>query len=255
MRRLITLALGVAFLVGVSVPGAYFYLSHELPPLNTATQVEHALKLFVEGQRQQALSGIDPTRVEPFQLLTRDQLSEGLLAGDLSSLGCPDFFSAPSESGYPWIARLVAYGSGGGMGGPGPGRCELRFADRLANVLGLPSDAHRAVAVYDFHNALTKEQLLVDELSARYFDAGVIGVRAVAKKLFGKEPKALSLAESAELLMAGLNYQDILNCHDPITLGKVRNNVLEGMAAMNLVKRDAVERAKKERLHCLSRPG
>jgi hypothetical protein len=255
MRMLLTLVVGVVVLMGVVVPFLYFYLSSDLPPLSNRVEVEKALKLYVEGQRQQALAGIDPTQVEPFAVLTRDRISEGLLAGALTTEGCPDYFSSPSEEGWTWLSRNVGYGLGQGLGGPGPGRCELRFSDRLANVLGLPTGAHRAVAIYNFHHALTKEELLLDELSSRYFYAGIIGVRAASKKLFGKEPRALSLAESAELLLAEVNYKDILNCHDPNTLFKVRNNVLEGLAAMNLVKREAVDRAKKEKLHCLSRPG
>jgi hypothetical protein len=255
MRQLLTVLLGIALLVGVGLPAAYFLFERDLPPLGDYDQVSHTLKIFVEGQQQRALAGIDPRRVEAFEVLSRDQLSEGLIAGALTIEGCPDFFTGQREEGLAWLWRDVGFALGMGKGAPGPGQCDLKYADRLADALGLPSGVHRAIAIYEFHYALTKEQLLMAELSSRYFGTGVLGVRSASKHLFGKEPRQLTLAESAELLLAEGNYTSILNCKAPDNLKTMRNNILNSMSAMNLVKKELVEKAKKEPLFCITRPG
>lgn len=255
MRKLFVLVFGVCFLGALLIPAAYFMLSRDLPPLVTREEVLHTLKLFVEGERQRQFAGINAKMVEPFQLLKPEELSQPLRAAVLAVEGCPDYFSFPKELDSQWLPRVVGYGVGGGLGDPGPGRCEMSYADRVAGALGLPGNAHRAVAIYELRNALTKEELLDLELSSRWFAPGVLGIRSASKRLMGKEPRALDVAESAELLLAEGDYQGVLDCKNPTVLRIQRNNLIERMAALNLIKRPEAERAKAEKLRCLGRPG
>jgi hypothetical protein len=254
MRQLFAVFMGACVLVGLFVPAMYIKYEGDLPPLDTRADVLRTLKVYIEGQRQQALAGIDPTRIEAFEMITKENTPEGILMGALSTEGCPDYFSYPKEDGPTWASRLINFGAGNGTGGPGPGRCELRFSDRLADSLGLPTGVHRAIAIYKFHASLSKQELLQLELSARYFGPGILGVKSAAKRLFGKDPSKLSLAESAELLMAEGNYDMILHCKEPSKLRTWRNNVIDAMAGFNLVKREAADQAKTQKLFCLSRP-
>jgi len=255
MRKLFMLLFGVAFLLALAVPATYLLLERDLPPLQTRPEILHTLKIYVEGQREQVFAGVDARLVQPFAVLGKGELSPALVSGALAVDGCPDYFALPQETGATWAARLIAYGMGQGMGGPGPGRCELDFADRLAGALGLPSDAHRAVAIQQLHAALDKRDLLDLELSSRYFAPGVLGVEAASRHLMGKSARALTLAEAAELLMAERDYDAIWRCKNPTVLRLQRNNVISQMAAFKLVDRAAADRAKGARLHCLSRPG
>jgi len=255
MRRLFALALGATLLLALALPAAYFVLQRDLPPLFTRDEIVHTLKIYVEGQRQQAFAGVNVGMVEPFTALGPKDLGQPLLDGALAVQGCPDYFTSEKEAGAAWLMRVVQFGSGLGFGGAGPGNCELQFADRLAGALGLPGDAKRALAVHEIHEGLSKRELLDLELSSRYFAPGILGVRSASKRLMGKEPGALSIAEAAELLLAEREYARVLDCRNPTLLRIARNNVIEQMAAFALIKRAAAEKAKSERLHCLSRPG
>ncbi|MBS2028377.1 MAG: transglycosylase domain-containing protein [Deltaproteobacteria bacterium] len=255
MRKLLALVMGVVFLLALGVPASYLVLARDLPPLWSRDEVVHTMKIFVEGQRQQQFAGVNSQLVEPFVSLGEDELSAPLVNGALAASGCPDYFGPVKEDGSAWLGRVVSFGMGNGYGSPGPGRCELLFADRLAIALGLPSGPHRALAAYEIHQSLTPRELIDLELSVRYFAPGILGVRAASKRLMGKEPKALNVAETAELLLAEVDYDEVWRCKNPTLLKIKRNNVIEEMAGFNLLPRPEAERAKNQSLRCLGRPG
>jgi hypothetical protein len=255
MRKLFALALGAVFLLALAVPAAYFLLARDLPPLFTHDEILHTLKIYVEGQRQKEFAGVDAKMVEPFEPMRQQDLAPALLSGALAVQGCPDYFTTEKETGAAWLLRVVQFGLGMGFGAAGPGNCEIQFADRLAGALGLPTDAHRAVVVQELHNGLSKRELLQLELSCRYFAPGILGVRSASRRLMGKEPRALSVAEAAELLLAERDYAKVFDCRNPTLLRIDRNNAIEQMAAFKLISRSEAEAAKRQALHCLSRPG
>jgi len=255
MRKLLALVMAAVFLLAIGVPASYMVLARDLPPLWNKDEVLHTMKIFVEGQRQQQFAGVNTQLVEPFVSLGENELSPALVNGALAATGCPDYFAGSKEDGNAWLGRVLNFGMGNGYGSPGPGRCELLFADRLALALGLPSGPHRALAAYEIHQSLTTRELIDLELSVRYFAPGILGVKAASKRLMYKEPRSLSVAETAELLLAERDYDEVYRCKNPTLLKIKRNNVIEEMAGFNLLGRADADRAKKEPLRCLARPG
>jgi membrane peptidoglycan carboxypeptidase len=255
MRMLLVFAFGAVLLLALGLPATYFVLARDLPPLQGREQIVHTIAVTIESQRQKELAAIDPRRVQRFAALGPTDISRSLRAGVLATAGCPDYDSLPKEDGAAWMARIVGFGAGMGEGSPGPGRCELFFASSIAAAIGLPSDPHRAVAIHALHTSLSKEELLDLELSARYFAPGVLGIGAASQLLLGKAPRTLTIAETAELLLGGFDWTEIATCRGPLVLKQKRNAIIDQMAAFNGISAAEAERAKGERLRCISHPG
>jgi penicillin-binding protein 1A len=91
---------------------------------------------------------------------------------------------------------------------------------------------------------LTKNQILQQYLNVIYFGNGAYGVRAAAERYFNKEPKELTLAESA--LLAGLiqSPEDLNPVSHPIAARQRRARVLDAMVSMHKITRAEATYAK-----------
>jgi membrane peptidoglycan carboxypeptidase len=92
---------------------------------------------------------------------------------------------------------------------------------------------------------LTKNQILRQYLNVIYLGNGAYGVRSASERYFGKEPKALTLAESA--LIAGLiQSPERLNpITHPALARRRRAQVLDAMATLHRISPGAAKYAKR----------
>lgn len=95
---------------------------------------------------------------------------------------------------------------------------------------------------------LTKKQILQQYLNVIYLGNGAYGVRAASERYFGKEPKQLTLAESA--LLAGLiqSPEDLNPIRHPVLARRRRARVLDSMAKLKMISQSAADFAKRRPL-------
>jgi penicillin-binding protein 1A len=95
---------------------------------------------------------------------------------------------------------------------------------------------------------LTKNQILRQYLNVIYLGNGAYGVRAASERYFGKEPKQLTLAESA--LLAGLiqSPEDLNPVTHPVAARRRRARVLDAMVLLHDITPGAAKFAKQQPL-------
>lgn len=254
MRKLLSLVAIVALFGGVVFPLMYFYYAQDLPDLSTAQAVQRALAGRVEAERAASTDKATQSRLREFQILTRSQLPNGLIAGLLAAEACPEYFDIPKEPPLERLKRLVARLTDSRGGPPGPGRCQLRFADLIAETIGAADPIHAAIADHRLLEALTLEELITLRLSSTYYTQGVIGARDASQVLFHREPAELDLAQSAELIVAESYYPDLARCKNPPRLRRIRDDVLNRMEAFGTITAVEAKKAQAKPLHCTRLP-
>ncbi len=115
-------------------------------------------------------------------------------------------------------------------------RAERSFVAKLRQMV-------RAVQL---ERALSKDQILALYFSLAPYGGNLEGIRAASLSYFGKEPRRLSLAESA--LLVALPQSPEVRRPDRSTMAarSARNRVLDRLAAAGVVPADEIERAKHE---------
>jgi penicillin-binding protein 1C len=112
--------------------------------------------------------------------------------------------------------------------------------------------AHRSVGAklrqivraFELEDALTKDQILSLYLTLAPYGGNLEGIRAASLAYFGKEPRKLSLAQSA--LLVALPQSPEMRRPDryPAAARAARDRVLDRVAAAGVVPRDEIARAK-----------
>jgi hypothetical protein len=231
--------LGVA---GVVLPLIYLYTASQLPEMRSPSELSKAVGLVVETARRAETVGLhDPVLKARLNRKYEDPnrtgakgLPRNFLLLYLRQWECPDYLQRPKEEGWPWVRRAF-----GGLvfadQNDGPGYCELIFARRISSVhLDIEGTLATAIMAHRLHSFLDKPQLLAYDLSALRFHKapGVVGVEAATYDLFKKELDQLSLAETAELMLAlppWNNYQEIKQCKGPAVIRGQRDNILSSL--------------------------
>jgi penicillin-binding protein 1C len=102
------------------------------------------------------------------------------------------------------------------------------------------------VRAIELKHALSKDQILALYLSLAPYGGNLEGIRAASLAYFGKEPRRLTLAESALLVALPQSPEHRRPDRSPDTLRRARDRVLDRMAAGGLVPADEVAAAKRE---------
>lgn len=255
MRGLLWIIAFLIGVVGVVMPGVYFYYSTKLPPLESEFDLEKLLRGYIEGERTSQRVGSEDLRklssVWPrpdFQGLPRD-----LVALYISSQGCPSFFQTPREgttkAGMRAFRNYLLHQGTDGVNG----RCELKMGSHLTNGIRIYGDWEQGIAALRIRNFLSKDQLVAYDLTSINFEDGVFGVEDASRVLFAKPLAQLTLAQQAELMLALLPesfYSDLKVCRAPIVLKQWRDALLEKLARDALVPPDRAKRAEEDVLGC-----
>ena len=109
----------------------------------------------------------------------------------------------------------------------------------------------RAIAL---ERALTKQQILALYLSLAPYGGNLEGVRAAALAYFGKEPRRLTLGETALLVALPQSPEVRRPDRAPDTARRARDRVLERIAAAGIVAHDEIARAGSESVPVARRP-
>jgi penicillin-binding protein 1C len=115
-------------------------------------------------------------------------------------------------------------------------RTERSFVAKLRQMV-------RAVQL---EHALSKDEILALYFSLAPYGGNLEGIRAASLAYFGKEPRRLTLAESA-LLVALPQSPEVRRPDRSVTAARAaRDRVLDRLAAADVVPADEIERAKQE---------
>jgi len=115
-------------------------------------------------------------------------------------------------------------------------RSERSFAAKLRQIV-------RAI---ELERALSKDEILALYLSLAPYGGNLEGIRAASLSYFGKEPRRLSLAESA-LLVALPQAPELRRPDRSVEIARnARDRVLDRIAAAGIVPLDEIERARLE---------
>jgi penicillin-binding protein 1C len=109
----------------------------------------------------------------------------------------------------------------------------------------------RAIAL---ERALTKQQILALYLSLAPYGGNLEGVRAASLAYFGKEPRRLTLGETALLVALPQSPEVRRPDRAPDTARRARDRVLERIAAAGIVEHDEIARAESESVPVARRP-
>nr|WP_211194747.1 transglycosylase domain-containing protein [Pyxidicoccus fallax] len=241
-------------LAGVFIPLTYLYTASKLPPLDSEFDVEKQLKHSIEGERMSLRAGQYQKNPRPITFTRPDfsRLPKDLVALYIRHMGCPRYFQTPREHGPAWAWRLFA-GVTVGAKPQGDGACERILAMRIAHALGIYDNLRQSVAAHRLHSFMQKDQLIAYDLSAIYFERGIVGVEDAAHTLFGRELSELQLSELAELQLAlppfGY-YEDLKVCRNPTVIRQNRDMLLEDLAGWKLVGEDRARNAIAQPVFC-----
>jgi penicillin-binding protein 1C len=109
----------------------------------------------------------------------------------------------------------------------------------------------RAIAL---ERAITKQQILAHYLSLAPYGGNLEGVRAASLAYFGKEPRRLTLGETALLVALPQSPEVRRPDRAPDTARRARDRVLERIAAAGIVAHDEIARAESESVPVARRP-
>ncbi len=254
MRKLLFFAFATVVLAGVLFPLLYVTYSRSLPDLSSAERVKVALAHTVEAERMAHLNVASQGVVADFEVPPFEALPRGMVVGLLAAEACPEFLEVQKEAGVPLLVRVFGRTLDGRGGEVGPGRCQFRFADLIAESAGIVSPAHAAIAIHRIMETLNQKELVAYRLAATWYGSGVVGIESASKVLFGKPAAKLDFAESAELLVAEGNFDEMRTCKNPSRLKLFRDNVLSLMETYGGITEAEASRARSKALTCTRRP-
>jgi hypothetical protein len=254
VKTLLWLVLFLIGLAGVALPAVYLHAASQLPQLETEFDLEKQLRNSIEGERMSLRAGtFDRSRSIEYKRPEFARLPKDLVALYIAQLGCPTYFQTPREDGPAWAWRLFSQLTLGSEP-PGDGACERLIATRLAMALGIQGNLELTVATHRLHSFLQKDQLIAYDLSALYFDRGIVGVEDAAFKVFGRELDALQLPELAELALTlppHSFYQDAVFCRNASLIRQNRDVLLDDLAAYKLVTEERASNARSQPVDCV----
>ena len=253
MKTLLWLVLFLIGLTGVVLPAVYFHAASKLPQLESEFDVETQLRHSIEGERMSLRAGtFDKSRPITYKRPEFERLPKDLVALYIAQLGCPTYFQTRREDGPKWAWRLFSYATFGSEP-PGDGSCERLLAMRLAGALGVQGNLEQVVAAHRLHGFLQKDQLLAYDLSALYFERGIVGVEDAANKVMGRELSTLQLAELAELALIlppyGF-YDTAVHCRNASLIRQNRDVLLTDLTGYKLVTEERARSAMAQPVAC-----
>ena len=198
--KITLLVLGVlTVLVVGSAVGAFWYLSQDLPALDSLQEYQPSLVSRVYSDDRQVIGQyyIERRLLTPLADIPQS-LTQAVIAVEDAR-----FFEHP---GLDVIGILRATWTNLRRGGRVEGASTI--TQQLARSLFLSPERtfvrkfKELILAYKIEVILSKEQILEMYLNQIYFGQGAYGVAAASQTYFGKDPGALNLAESA--LLAGL---------------------------------------------------
>lgn len=198
--KITLLALGVlTVLVVGSAVGAFWYLSEDLPSLDSLQEYQPSLVSRVYSDDRQVIGQyyIERRLLTPLADIPQS-LTQAVIAVEDAR-----FFEHP---GLDVIGILRATLTNLRRGGRVEGASTI--TQQLARSLFLSPERtfvrkfKELILAYKIEVILSKEQILEMYLNQIYFGQGAYGAAAASQTYFGKDPGALNLAESA--LLAGL---------------------------------------------------
>ncbi len=198
--KITLLVLGVlTVLVVGSAVGAFWYLSQDLPALDSLQEYQPSLVSRVYSDDRQVIGQyyIERRLLTPLADIPQS-LTQAVIAVEDAR-----FFEHP---GLDLIGILRATLTNLRRGGRVEGASTI--TQQLARSLFLSPERtfvrkfKELILAYKIEVILSKEQILEMYLNQIYFGQGAYGVAAASQTYFGKDPGALNLAESA--LLAGL---------------------------------------------------
>ncbi|MFL5354740.1 transglycosylase domain-containing protein [Archangium sp.] len=253
MKTLLWLVLFLIGLAGVALPAIYLHAASKLPQLETEFDLEKQLRHSIEGERMSLQAGTtEHKRPVAYKRPDFGRLPKDLVALYIAQLGCPTYFQTPREDGPKWAWRLfsiLAFNSEP----RGDGRCERLIAVRLAKALGIEGAVEQMVAANRLHSFLQKDQLIAYDLSALYFDRGVVGVEDAAYEIFGRELDSLPLPGLAELALTlppHYMYEDAMVCRNASLIRQNRDVLLSDLASLKLVTEERARNAMSQPVLC-----
>jgi hypothetical protein len=264
LRGFLWIGLFFLGLTGVVIPLLYLYTASQLPELRGVQDVGKQLAMTVEASRRtnikfettqkhlgsQAIKYDDPGRTgaRPLPINVQRLYS--------NQWNCPDYLQQPKEIGRPWAWRVFG-GLLFGDRNDGPGFCELVFARRLARRLSVEGTLATAIAAHRMHSFLDKPQLMAYDLSSIEFERGIVGIESASKTLFKRDLEQLTLAETAELMLAlppNNWYSTIKSCRGPSVIRASRDLLLKKLEAAGLASAANVKAAMTEAPACTRVP-
>ena len=254
MKGLLWLGIVLAAVVGILMPLGYLYVSSKLPPLGSEFELERQLKHSIEGERLSARAGQSAPN-DRSHVYVRPELAHwpaDLVSLYLVNQGCPHYLGAPREEGLSWGWRLVV-AAATGTSLAGDGRCERAFGMRIAHALGISGTLELTVAAHKLHRLLRRDQLIAYDLSALYFDRGLVGIDDASSLLFARPPGKLAFAELAELTLVLPPYflfDDLRICRNPVALRQSRDSVIADAGSAALFPEKLLRAAPQQALAC-----
>ncbi len=256
LRSIILLSILVAGLVALIVPSIWLYTVNTLAtPINSAMDIETALRLSIEAERQSAQMGV-PSKHRKSVKWSRPESSsypKRMTALFITETGCPTYFQTPREDGWPWTRRVLT-SLWGGREPDGDGACELIYARMLASRLGAKTSLDLAVSADRIHRFLEKDQLVSWNLASMEFDRGLIGVEDAAMEVLQKPLNELSDAELAELQVAippwGY-WDDIHQCKNASLVRDSRDLLIKHLVSQGLISDEMARTAMAQPVRCM----
>jgi membrane carboxypeptidase/penicillin-binding protein len=232
-------------MAGVVFPALYFYYAKDLPDLSTSSAIRGAVASTVEGERRgTTVVGMKYQDVR-FELWPVSKLPKAMVSGVLAMDGCPDYLTARKERGFPLYKRLFTrWFYNDKRGGPGPGRCQLAYADMIASAMGAIDPMHATIADHHILSALDIEDLLAYRVSATYYAPGVIGAHDASQRLFKKDLDALSLSQIGELLASDGYFPQFSACKNPGKLKLYRDAAIDRLEGFQFISSDEANAAR-----------
>jgi hypothetical protein len=231
MRFAVWLTIIAVLAVVVTVPMGYLFFAGRLPQLESEYDLESHLRGYIEGERLSSKAGeaglheVDVLWPRP----SIDRLPRDLVDLFLTEMGCPTFFQTPRETteraGWRAFNMALLHKQLPGA----DGACEFQLGAMVADEARISEGPTRAIAAFRIRSFLTKDQLVAYALECYRAEKGVFGVEESAKVLYHHEPKELTLAQLAELMIAAPPdsfYEDIKLCRNPLLIRQARDAML-----------------------------
>lgn len=257
VRSILWILLFLFGVAGIVIPLSLLYVASGLPPLDSAYNLESQLRQYIEGERTGARAGQVNRVPSDWPRPDFNQLPSDLVALYLSQMGCPNYFRSPRESGLKMAWRALDYLAFKGSPEDPNGRCEFRFAYRIAKAMRIKDQAQLAIAAYKIQGFLQRPDLVAFDLASNHYADGVIGLEDAVRVLFGgKKLSELTLAEDAELALAmppNGYYKPLKACLSAPQIKQARDGLLQQLAQDNLVSTERARLAADQPLTCLHR--
>jgi hypothetical protein len=257
VRSILWIGLFLFGVAGVILPLWLLYTASGLPPLDSAYSLESQLRSSIEGERTAKHAGVINPPPATWPKPDFNQLPTDLVALYLSQMGCPNYFRSPRETGPKMALRAFAFMAFNSSLEDPNGRCEFRFAWRIATALGIKGNAELAIAAYKIQGLLQRPDLVAFDLASTHYRSGVIGLDDAVRVLFKRKVGELNLADDAELSLAmppnGF-FKAISRCENPILIRHARDSLLKKLANDGLVQTERARLAADQPVACLRAP-